>query len=82
VNVSVKNPVKENVFAVIIRSGTLKMKYCAQIFAFFTELPMRTILAFVKKHKLTASQMLCFYEKNVKKYYRNPALEDYFKYAG
>ena len=81
VNISVKQPISERALATIIRSGLLKIKYCVQIYAFFTELPIKTILDFIKKHKLGGRQLLHYYNKNVKKYYCNPLLEEYFRYA-
>lgn len=81
VNISVKDPISEKAFASIIRSGILKMKNCAQIFSFFTELPVRTILDFIKRHKLAVPKINAYYNKNVKRYYRNSELEEYLKYA-
>ncbi|PIS28910.1 hypothetical protein COT42_06650 [Candidatus Saganbacteria bacterium CG08_land_8_20_14_0_20_45_16] len=81
VNISVQKPISENTFAAIIRSGLFKMKYCAQIFAFFTELPLAVILTFIKRHKLKFSMINKYYNKNIKKYYQNQQLEEYFKYA-
>ncbi|MFH1386150.1 MAG: hypothetical protein ABIH50_00575 [bacterium] len=81
INISVKKPISEETAAALIRSGLLKAEYYAHIFAFFTELPLSTILSFIKKHKLTALQTLNYYKKNVRKYYRNLMFEEYFKYA-
>ena len=81
VNVSVKKPISEKRFASLIRQGLLRVNNYAQIFAFFTELPVNAILNFIKKNKLKASRVFNYYNKNVKRHYRNPAFEEYFKYA-
>ena len=81
VNVSVKDPISEKTAASLIRRGALKAKYYAHMFAFFTELPLNAILDFVKRNKLRSSRVLDYYNKNVKRYYRNPAFEEHFKYA-
>jgi len=81
VNISVKKPISEKFFATIIRSGILNRKYYAQIFAFFTELPIVSIVSFINKYNLSEIKLLKYYRNNVKKYYRNYALEEYLKYA-
>lgn len=81
VNISVKKPISENRLAAIIRSGLFKAKYCAHIFSFFTDVPLNIILAFIRKHRLSPAKVARYYEKNVKKFYRNAAFEDYLKYA-
>lgn len=80
VNISLKYSVTEKKLSEIIKSGKTDEKYLAHIFAFFTDVPVPDILAFIKKYGISLSLIKKYYFKHVKKFYPNAELENVFSF--
>ncbi len=78
VNISLKYSVNEKKLSEIIKSGEIEKKYLAHIFAFFADVPVPDMMAFIKKYDISQSLIKKYYFKHVKKFYPNAELENVF----
>ncbi len=70
----------EKKLASILKSGKLSSKWSAQIYSFFTDVPVQDIVKFSMKYDIPLEQIRIYYEKHVKKLYVNKNLEDIFEF--
>ena len=76
VNISLKYPATEKKLCAIIKSGKTEDKYLAHFFALFTDVPLPDLLAFAENNDLSLTAVKKFYQKYIKQFYPNPALEE------
>jgi hypothetical protein len=76
INVSTVKSLDENQLAHYIENNYFNKDYTHQIFSFFTELAIGTIIDFIKNHHFSKEIVKNYYEKYIKEFERNYELED------
>lgn len=66
--------------AQIIKSGRAVKRWQGHLAVFFTEVAVCEILRFAREHGISRGELKRYYERHIKKLYRNQELEDALKY--
>lgn len=78
VNAQTRNFLTEQNLAQLIKRQELPEEYTAQIFNFFTDVPLPAVLKFLSKYGIDIEDLERYYKARVKSVYSNPKLEGLF----
>ncbi|NPV30411.1 MAG: hypothetical protein HPY58_12350 [Firmicutes bacterium] len=76
INAQTRGRLKEERLAEMLRNMKFNKKYAAQIFNFFTDVPLQDVAKFASRHGVSDEVLAAYYERYIREIYPNPDFEE------
>lgn len=78
INAQTRNFLAEKDLADFLKRQELPKEYMVQMFNFFTDVPVPTVVKFLSRYGISLEELEMYYKRHVKDIYPNPRLEELF----